>query len=244
MLAIGQLEQYRRQGWAVGGPLIEGRALADLRSRMDEVIARLPAGKRSENLPSLHYEDEYLRELFLSRNFVDVAEQILGPDVALFTSYVISKPPGDGLAVVWHQDAVFFPIEPMRTFTLWLAVDESDRSNGCMQVVRGSHCARRELPHAVGRTGESVLEFQLGADAPGETDHVELAAGHYSVHDPYIVHGSAPNRSQRRRCGITIKYVPTSIQLKRGFRSPTGFDWANVRIYHARGARGALDYAN
>ena len=244
MLTTNQFEKYQREGWVVAGPLLEGATLDRLRSHMDEKISRLPPGRRSENMPSVHYEDEYLRSLFLSEGFVDVAEQILGPDVALFTSYAISKPPGDGTAVVWHQDAAFFPIEPMRTFTLWLAVDDSDRANGCMQVVRGTNKERRARPHLVDQSGESVLEFQLGVDASGETDDVVLAAGHYSVHDPFIIHGSDPNRSQRRRCGITIKYVPTSIRLDRSFRSPTGFDWTNVQLYHARGSRGALEFAN
>lgn len=38
--------------------------------------------------------------MFLSDKLVDVAEQILGPDVALFTSYIVSKPPRVGLAVI------------------------------------------------------------------------------------------------------------------------------------------------
>jgi len=239
-----QFQHYLEHGYALGGPLLEGAALVELRRRMDEAIARLPAGQRSEHMPSLHYEDAWFRELFLSPAFIDVAEQILGPDVALFVSYAISKRPGDGLPVAWHQDAAFFPIEPMRTFTLWLAVDDSDRDNGCMQVVRGSHRARQALPHVVDQSGETVLAIQLPQNSFGETIDVEVRAGCYSVHDPYIIHGSAPNRSSRRRCGITIKYVPTSIRLERGFRSPTGFDWRNVRLYHARGARGALEYAD
>ncbi|MGQ0650700.1 MAG: phytanoyl-CoA dioxygenase family protein [Betaproteobacteria bacterium] len=239
-----QLQRYAEHGFAVGGPLLEGEALGELRRRMDAAIAALAPGQRSEHMASLHYADAWLRELFLSAAFVDVAGQILGPDVALFTSYAISKPPGDGLPVAWHQDAAFFPIEPMRTFTLWLAVDDADRENGCMQVLRGSHRARLVQPHVVDASGETVLALQLPGPAAGEAVDVEVPAGWYSVHDPYIVHGSPPNRSARRRCGITIKYVPTSIRLERGFRSPTGFDWRNVRLYHARGARGALDYAN
>lgn len=243
-LSQEQLQHYLHHGYAIGGPILERRALAELRHRMDEAIARLAPGQRSENMASLHYDEFYFRELFLSQAFVDVAEQILGPDVALFTSYAISKPPAQGLAVAWHQDAAFFPIEPMRTFTLWLAVDDSDRENGCMQVVRGSQRDRRVLPHTVDRSGETTLAIRLGDYAPEDTVNVEVAAGCYSVHDPYIIHGSAPNRSQRRRCGITIKYVPTSIRLERAFRSPSGFDWANLRLYHARGERGELDYVN
>ena len=244
MLDEVRLRQYREQGFAIGDRLLDASALALLKRRMDERIASLPAGQRPENMPSLHYDDPYFRDLFLSPAFVDIAEQLLGPDLALFTSYAISKRPGDGLPVAWHQDAAFFPIDPMATFTLWLAVDDSTRANGAMQVIAGSHRERRIVPHDVDQGGGSVLPLHLGGFRPEQAIDVELAAGGYSVHDPFILHGSPPNRSAMRRCGITIKYVATDIRLDRGFVSPTGFDWRGVRLYHARGARGRLDYVN
>ncbi|MBM3522135.1 MAG: phytanoyl-CoA dioxygenase family protein [Alphaproteobacteria bacterium] len=244
MLHPQQLDAYRREGYAICGRLLHDGALAQLRRAMDARIAALPPGQRPENMPSLHYDDAYFRDLFLSPAFVDVAEQILGPDLALFTSYAISKRPGDGLPVAWHQDAAFFPIEPMATFTLWLAVDESTRENGAMQVMAGSHRDGRILHHDIDQGGGSVLPLHLGGFKPEQVRDVEVAAGCYSVHDPYILHGSPPNRSSSRRCGITIKYVSTGIRLDRGFVSPTGFDWHGVRLYHARGARGRLDYVN
>ena len=146
------LEQYRRQGFVRGGKILSDRELARLREETDRLIAELPAGIRPENMPSVHYRNRYFLDLFLSDPLVDVAEQILGPDVALFTSYVISKRPGDGLEVEWHQDAAFFPIDPMETFTVWLAVDDSDRENGCMRVIPGSHRNKVLLNHRVDRT--------------------------------------------------------------------------------------------
>lgn len=235
---------YRDQGYAIGGPLLAGDALQTLRGRMDARIAALRPGQRSENLASLHYDDGYFLDLFLSDPFLDVAEYILGPDIALFTSYAISKRPNDGLPVAWHQDAAFFPISPMATFTLWLAVDDATPDNGCMQVIPGSHRARTIYPHNTDRTGDSTLALGLADAAEGWPIDVPVAAGCFSVHDPFLLHGSPPNRSDRRRCGITIKYVPTSVELDRSFVSATGFDWNNVRLYHGRGRRGRLACVN
>lgn len=43
------------------------------------------------------------------------------------------------MRVDWHQDGAYWPLEPMNVITLWLAVDRSDKDNGCLKVVRGTH---------------------------------------------------------------------------------------------------------
>ena len=156
-LSAEQLALYREQGYAGPKPLLDDTGLENVRAEMDALIDALPADNRPENIPSPHYENRFLRDLLLSDPFVDVAEQIVGPDVALFTVYAISKPPRDGRSVNWHQDADYFPIDPIETFTLWLAIDDSTRENGCMQVLPGTHRSRRLLDHGVFPDDGSVL---------------------------------------------------------------------------------------
>ena len=47
---------------------------------------------------------------------------------------------------------------------------------------------------------------------------IELRAGEFSLHDHYIIHGSNPNTSRRRRCGYTMRFMPTTTQLGRSLR--------------------------
>jgi ectoine hydroxylase-related dioxygenase (phytanoyl-CoA dioxygenase family) len=243
-LTTAQLKRYRADGYAVGGRILDDNALVRLRAELDSIIGNLAPDRRPENMPSLHYDNRYLRDLFLSDSLIDVAAQIVGPDVALFTSYVISKRPDDGLAVDWHQDAAFFPIEPMDTFTLWLAVDDSDVENGCMRVIPGSHREEAVLLHKVDLDSGTTLPMSLDNLDLTDAKDVQLRAGEYSVHDPWILHGSNPNRSSRRRCGITLKYISTHAAIDRTFRSPSGFDWDGLRLYLARGNPGRHPYAN
>ncbi len=240
-LSEKELEQYRQHGFVRGAKILSDRELARLREEIDQLIADLPAGTRPENMPSVHYDSRYFLDLFLSEPLVDIAEQILGPDVALFTSYVISKRPGDGLSVEWHQDAAFFPIDPMETFTLWLAVDDSDRENGCMRVIPGSHRNKVLRHHRVDLQHKTTLPLSLPQVDLTKTVDVELKAGEFSAHDVYLWHGSNPNCSQRRRCGITIKYIPTYVHIDRSYVSPTGFDWSGLRLFLARGCPGEIN---
>jgi phytanoyl-CoA hydroxylase len=241
-LSPAQLSQYHDEGYAVGDRILDDAELARLRQEIDQLIADLPPNKRPENMPSVHYDHPYFRDLFLSDKLVDVAEQLLGPDIALFTSYIISKRPNDGLAVDWHQDAAFFPIEPMETFTLWLAVDDSNVENGCMRVVPSS--SKKVYPHRVDTASGTTLPLSLDGIDLTEARDIELKAGQFSVHNPFVVHGSYANHSPRRRCGITIKYVPTYIHIDRDYVSPTKFDWRNINLFWARGEPGENTYAN
>ena len=39
------------------------------------------------------------------------------------------------MEVPMHQDGNYWPIRPLTTCTVWIALDESDRENGCLKGV-------------------------------------------------------------------------------------------------------------
>ena len=74
----------------------------------------------------------------------NVVESLIGPDIALRASHFISKDPFEGRATPWHQDVDYFRRSDMLSSydgitTVWLALSESNRDNGCMRVIAGSH---------------------------------------------------------------------------------------------------------
>jgi ectoine hydroxylase-related dioxygenase (phytanoyl-CoA dioxygenase family) len=170
--------------------------------------------------------DPFWVRLVSDAALLDIAEQFVGPDIALFASAYLSKPPRDGQPVLWHQDGGYWPLDPMEVVTLWLAVDESTPENGCMRVIPGSH--KIELSPILPRTDianalSSGMDETL-VDEAKATD-VVLRAGDVSIHHPNIVHGSDANLSDRRRCGLTIRYIPTTTRILTGEneRFPSAF---------------------
>ncbi len=232
-LSAQEIDHYHRNGYAIGHRVLDDTALATLRSEVDRIIACLPPGNRSENLRNLHEQSEFILDLCLSRALLDPLESLLGSDLVLVGTYAIAKAPRGGLDVRWHQDAQYFPLEPMEVTTLWLAVDDSNLGNGCMQVVPGSHRERVIHDHAYsdawGR--ETTLPLSLVDEASGPRMPIELPAGAFSLHDPYIVHGSGPNRSAARRCGITVLYMTNRVRIDPAYKSPMGLDWNTIRLY-------------
>ncbi len=235
-LTAQEIDHYHRKGFVIGHGVLDETALATLHREVDRIIGGLAPGDRSENLRNLHEQSDFVLDLCLSRTLLDPVESLLGPDLVLVGTYAIAKTPRRGLDVRWHQDAQYFPLEPMEVTTLWLAVDDSNLGNGCMQVVPGSHRERVIHDHtysdAWGR--ETTLPLSLVNEASAPRVPIELPAGTFSLHDPYIVHGSGPNHSAQRRCGITVLYMTNRVRIDPAYKSPMELDWNTIRLYRCR----------
>ena len=207
-------EQYEREGYVLFPQVLD----ADLIQEASDHVAWLQEKNphlRPENLGHvLMTDDPFWVRLISDDRLLDIAEQFIGPNIALFASHYISKPPYDGQAVLWHQDGAYWPLEPMEVVTLWLAVDDSTRENGCMRVIPGTH--KMELKGLQeNRKVANVLNSETPPEFVDDSTAVdfELQAGGVSVHHPNIIHGSDPNTSPKRRCGLTIRYIPTSTRI-------------------------------
>lgn len=210
-----QVAFYKQYGYLRFGRIFTREELDALREHVDQMIASLPPGKRPEELDVPHFEDAWLFRYLAHPRVLDVIECFLGPDIVLWSSHFIAKPGGDGKAVPWHTDGDYWGnrLEPMEVITLWLAVDESTRENGCMRVIPGSHRWQhpgREAYRPVD-TSTHVFSTELQNVDESQAMDIELAIGECSFHDAWTVHASAPNHSSKRRCGYTMRYMPAHV---------------------------------
>ena len=210
-----QVDFYRRNGYLKFGRIFTRPEMDALREHVDAMIAALPEGKRPEAMDVPHFTDPWLFRYLVHPRVLDVIEDFLGPDIALWSSHFIAKPRGDGKAVPWHTDGAYWRnrLQPMKVITLWLAVDPSTRENGCMRVIPGSHL------HAVGIESYApvdrerhVFGEEIKPEFVDESQAVdlELQVGECHFHDAWTAHSSTPNASSIRRCGYTMRYMPAS----------------------------------
>jgi len=165
-------------------------------------------------------DDPFWISLVSDKRLLNIVEQFVGPNIASFASHYVCKPPKLGKKIHWHQDGSYWPLKPMEVISVWLAVDESNKENGCMRVVPGSH---KQGLKSKGMNAEQFKQHVQNAhkgkstffevDENTEIVDVELHPGDISIHHPAMVHGSNSNESPRRRCGLTIRYIPTSTQV-------------------------------
>lgn len=162
--------------------------------------------------------DPFMHRLVGDARLLDIAEQFLGPHIALFAAHYIAKRPFTGQAVGWHQDGSYWPLEPMEVTTLWVAGSDSTVENGCMRVIPGTQHNRlltRQDMIKMDKEGY-VLDLGIHPDDIDESQAVdiELKAGDISIHNPTIIHGSNANHSDQWRVGLTLRYIPTTTLVK------------------------------
>jgi len=142
--------------------------------------------------------------------------------VILWGCQVFCKPGGDGLETPFHQDGHYWPIRPLATCTAWIALDPSQRENGCLKVVPGSHLKKHLFSHLREDRSDLVLTQRIQDPAFDESTavDVELEPGQMSLHDVYMIHGATVNRSPKRRAGVAIRYMPGSSVFERNLMQP------------------------
>ncbi|NCW25185.1 MAG: phytanoyl-CoA dioxygenase family protein [Betaproteobacteria bacterium] len=181
-------------------------------------------------------------EYCLNPTIIELVSQLIGPDVALWNASFFAKPALKGKRTPWHQDGEYWPITPLATCTVWLAVDDSNRENGCLRVIRGSHRERSLRRHHQVHVGEVTLTQALDASEFDETQAVDLVlkAGQISLHDVFLLHGSEPNQSSNPRRGMTMRFMPTSSLFDRELAKRKALDMnivdhSNRPVYLVRG---------
>lgn len=207
-----KVSDYDEDGYTIVRDVIDDDLVAEARDHVEWLREQHP-DKRPEQLGAdLMGDDPFWVRLVSDERILDVVEEVLGPDLALFASHYIAKPPQNGKSVVWHQDGAYWPLEPMEVVTVWLSLDDVDAENGGMRVIPGTQTM--DLEEMEESSEESVLSQETTADFDeGDAVDVELDPGDVSIHHPNIIHGSDGNTSDRWRRGLTIRYIPTTTTI-------------------------------
>lgn len=214
-----QVAQFNADGYLKGLPVFSAEEMAEHRAYFDRLLAQvMAAGGSSYSISTAHLKYGKVYDLLTHPNIVRYVTDLLGPDVVGWGSHYFCKLPHDGKVVHWHQDASYWPLTPSKTVTVWLAIDDADRENACMRFIPGSH----RLGHLTYRLTEDAPDAVLNqmvenAEEFGEPVYVELPAGFVSIHSDLLLHGSDANDSDRRRCGLTLRYCAADVRA--------GLDW-------------------
>jgi len=168
-----------------------------------------------------HHEDHaFIWDLATQPAILDAVEQLIGRDLVLLGTHIFCKYPakdtGKEAFVAWHQDVIYWGLKPPVTVTAWLAIDDVDVANGAMRIVPRTH-TMGILDHGKSDKQGNLLSVNQAIDEAkfdgSKIIDIELDSGQFSLHHGMTIHGSAPNYSSRRRCGMTIRFTTPEVEL-------------------------------
>ena len=221
MLTDQQVRQYHAEGYVSPDFRFGEDVLAEIRAAHDRLLAKHP--QFADYCPAVLAFDTGFLNVARTQAILDMVEQLIGANFALWNSSFFAKPAKVGTKTPWHQDGEYWPIRPLATCSVWIAVDPATPENGCLRVIPGSHRRRKLGKHDHNAAQGLSLPLEIRADEYDEDSarNIVLEAGQISLHDIFLIHGSEANRSAKPRRGMTLRYMPTSSIYRR--------DLANAR---------------
>jgi ectoine hydroxylase-related dioxygenase (phytanoyl-CoA dioxygenase family) len=226
-LSKAAIEQYYEQGYLAFERLIHGEKLEYYVNALRDAVERSRSMKgdahwtfeldengieRPEHM--LHKIQGVcvvlpeILELAREPVIVDKVESLLGPDIDMFGTKFFPLLPGGGTSTKWHQDNFYFDTWADDIVTCGIYLEDTDRENGCLKVIPGSHRDGPQTHHRnVGTYGSWVDVDESDAV------HLEIPGGTVLIFSANLLHGANPNRSNRSRYSTAWHYIPGAMDL-------------------------------
>lgn len=215
MITTEDEQHFHKNGWVVPDWRLPADRLLELRT-LGEVALESQPDKR-DYLPDLQHYAPGILSFASADEVLDMVQVFTGPDIAVWGTGIFGKPAYDGVATPWHQDGQYWPLRPLATTTVWLALDDATIDNGCMRVISGSHRQRKLFDHRTVDASKLTLNQELDWRTLGfdREQTIEIEAGQIILFDLYLIHGSHTNATPNQRRAITIRYMPTTSHFDR-----------------------------
>ena len=211
--------RYHRDGFVSPIRVMSAERAADCRRLLEEAEAKAAGDAEAESYfrefanISLGFVGEIIRDPAVT----DPVAALLGEDLLVMACNFFVKEAQSTAYVSWHQDLHYWGLEGDDEVTAWIALSPATRQSGCMRFVPGSH--RESVAHVDTFADDNLLtrgqEIAVDVDE-ADAVAVELASGEMSLHHGRLFHASDPNRSDDRRIGLAIRYIPTRMKQMAG----------------------------
>jgi len=230
-----QWAQYEETGYLKLGSVVTDSELAALRQRIDDIMLgtapvnydklymqldsesgayeSLEYGGNGWKGPTLKYRkiqdleaDPLFLKLMEKPLFREICDRVYGVDspISCFRAMFMNKPAMSGTLLPWHQDA-WTDLDRQPLITLWTALDPATVSNGCVQVVPGTHKLGRVNPeHGSGFLNADQIAEYCKEEA---SEYVELEAGESVLLHNWLMHRSDVNRTNIPRRAFSVCYM-------------------------------------
>jgi ectoine hydroxylase-related dioxygenase (phytanoyl-CoA dioxygenase family) len=213
-----QVDSFRYNGFLFPVPALTPDEIAAYLAGLQRLEAELGCAVADADVKwrsHAYAHSPWFNDLIRHPRILDAVEDVIGPNILVWTSTFFIKEPNSPTYAAWHQDGGYFGLEPREQVCAWVALTDASAEAGCMEQLsfkgtpRLYHHAALGLANSINRAGQTIME---GFD-DSEPVAMALPAGSFSLHHELAVHRSAPNRAGHRRVGIGLNYIPTHVRV-------------------------------
>ena len=203
-LTRGQRAEYQERGYLNIGRTLTDQGLQQIR---DQVMAVWVTEKgpfdpqkswlHNALVPNIHHRSSLARQYYFDGPLVNIAEQLIGPNIKAATSQLTFKMRGNTEPFAWHQDNAYGELDPYNAISCLTALDDTEPENGCLWLVPGSHKQGQvNYVHTLtDKRAQVPVEMQVD-DRLGV--QMQMKAGECLVFHCHILHKSEGNMTTDR----------------------------------------------
>lgn len=218
MVRAETVAQYQCDGYAIARGLFSDEEVSGFRAHYMRLRASAyPGDFAGEPIPStsnnpgeerpdplqkyprmihMHRWDHISLRWMLDKRLCDHLTALLGAEPYAVQTMLYFKPPGArGQAL--HQDQYYLRVQPGTCMAAWLALDDCDEANGCLQVIPASR-AWPVLCTIKADTTQSFTDVTVPIPEGMEPVPCIMKAGDVMFFNGSLVHGSFPNTTVDR----------------------------------------------
>ena len=208
-----QIQRYHDKGYVSPIRVLDDDDVAACRSKLEAIEQSDPEAAAALKFKP-HLVFTFLDDLIRHPRVLDAVEGVIGENILCWSANFFTKEPKTTNYISWHQDLTYWGLEPADIVTAWIALSPATVASGCMRFVPGSH-KMDVVPHNDTFAEDNMLtrgqEISVDVDE-NEAIDVVLQPGEMSLHHVKLIHGSNANRSNDRRIGFAIRYVPAYVR--------------------------------
>lgn len=118
---------------------------------------------------------------------------------------VMTKQPGFSSATLWHQDNRYWSFDEQNLVSLWLALTDEHRRNGCLRVIPGSH----RLTLDPGRFDAALFlrpDLLENKQLLKQAIQVPLQAGDVLFFHSKLFHAAGRNQTEATKLSLVFTY--------------------------------------
>ena len=214
-LSPEQIKSFDENGYAIVEDAFTSEEIEKVLEKIDpfefnvtEALKGLDGGKffisRAEEITfttHLVTQSAELKEFSKHEVFTGICKDLVGDNVRLYWDQAVYKKPGTKDEFPWHQDNGYTFIEPQAYLTCWVALTDTDETNGCPCVMPGLH-KKGTLHHETTDIG-----YEIPLDS-SDSVTLPLKAGSIAVFSSLTPHRTGPNLNENIRKAYILQYAP------------------------------------